>query len=107
MAPVLRGGGRERGPIYWEHQGNRAVRKGRWKLVSRWPGGFELYDLESDRTELRDMAAEQPERARELAELYREWAKSAGVAPWPWAVRSLRRAVAVLGLVGVIVVAEG
>jgi arylsulfatase len=98
LVPVLRGGGRERGPIFWEHQGNRAVRQGRWKLVSRWRRGWELYDLEADRTELRDLAAEQPERVRELATLYQEWAEGAGVGPWPWVIRPLRRGVVVLSL---------
>jgi arylsulfatase len=100
LVPVLRGGDRERGPIFWEHQGNRAVRRGRWKLVSRWRHGWELYDLAADRTELRNLAAAEPERVRELAALYEDWAESAGVAPWPWVIRPLRRGVAALGLAG-------
>ena len=90
LAPVLRGAARERGPIFWEHQGNRAVRQGRFKLVSRWRQGWELYDLKADRTELRNLAAEQPERVRELAALYQEWADGAGVGSWPWVIRPLR-----------------
>jgi arylsulfatase len=99
LVPVLRGGGLERGAIFWEHQGNRAVREGRWKLVSRWRQGWELYDVETDRTELRDLAAEHPERVRELTALYEEWAEDVGVAPWPWVIRPLRRGAAALGLV--------
>jgi arylsulfatase len=99
LVPVLRGGSRERGPIFWEHQGNRAVRQERFKLVSRWRGGWELYDLEADRTELRDLAAEQPERVREMETAYREWADGAGVASWPWVVRPLRWGLLALGLV--------
>jgi arylsulfatase len=98
LVPVLRGGGRERGPIFWEHQGNRAVRHGRWKLVSRWRHGWELYDLEADRTELRNLAAAQPDRVRELATLYEDWAKGAGVGLWPWVIRPLRWGVAGLAL---------
>ena len=98
LAPVLRGGGRERGPIFWEHQGNRAVRYGRWKLVSRWRHGWELYDLEADRTELRNLAEEHPERVRELAASYVEWAKGAGVGLWPWVIRPLRWGVAGLAV---------
>jgi arylsulfatase len=105
LAPVLRGGDRERGPIFWEHQGNRAVRQGRWKLVSRWRRGWELYDLEADRTELRNLAAEQPERVRELVALYEEWAESAAVGPWPWVIRPLRWGVAAVGLSGLLIVA--
>jgi arylsulfatase len=100
LVRILRGGTRERGTLFWEHQGNRAIRQGRWKLVSRWRGGWELYDLEADRTELTDLAAEQPERVSALEALYEDWAAEAGVEPWPWVVRPLRRGVALLGLIG-------
>jgi len=100
---VLRGGERERGPIFWEHQGNRAVRQGRWKAVSRWRRAWELYDLEADRTELRNLAAAQPERVRELVALYEEWAERAAVGPWPWVIRPLRWGVAAAGLFGLLV----
>ena len=43
--------------IYWEHEGNRAVLDGKWKLVSRFPDRWELYDLEADRSELHDLAS--------------------------------------------------
>jgi len=70
-------------PIFWEHEGNRAVRDGRWKLVSKFPEGWELYDIASDRAELHDLAAQQPERVRAMAQSYDAWAKRAGVLPWP------------------------
>ena len=38
-------------PIFWEHEGNKAVRDGHWKLVQKWHGPWELYDIEADRTE--------------------------------------------------------
>ena len=83
LVPVLRGGSRKRGPIYWEHEGNKAVREGKWKLVSRFPDSWELYDMEADRTELHDMAASQPDRAKRMAGMYETWAKDIGVQPWP------------------------
>ena len=46
--------------LYWEHEGNRAVRDGKWKLVSRHPDRWELYDMEADRSELNDLAAREP-----------------------------------------------
>src|SRR5262249_13553304 len=46
--------------IFWEHEGNRAVRAGKWKLVEKHPGEWELYDLEKDRTELTNLAVKQP-----------------------------------------------
>jgi arylsulfatase len=41
--------------VFWEHEGNRAMRDGKWKLVSRHPDSWELYDLEADRTEINDL----------------------------------------------------
>jgi len=87
LAPVIRGGEREpHEAIYWEHEGNRAVRQGKWKLVSRWNedggGQWELYDLEADRTEMNNLAAGNPEKAAELAGLYESWASRSQVAPW-------------------------
>jgi arylsulfatase A-like enzyme len=73
----------EREAIYWEHEGNRAVRQGKWKLVSKRPGGWELYDLEADRTELNNMAEDYPEKVRHLKALYEAWAARCGVLPWP------------------------
>ena len=70
-------------PIFWEHEGNRAVRLGQWKLVSKHPGGWELYDMEEDRTELNDRASSEPARVRELSKLHDEWAARVGVLPWP------------------------
>jgi len=65
--------------IFWEHEGNRAVRKGRWKLVSKHPGGWEFHDIAADRTEMHDLASEHPETVRELQTLYENWAARCGV----------------------------
>jgi arylsulfatase len=73
----------EREAIYWEHEGNRAVRKGNWKLVSKHPGGWELYDMEADRTELNNLAGKNPQKVAELRVMYESWAQRAGVQPWP------------------------
>jgi len=73
----------ERQAIYWEHEGNRAVRQGKWKLVSRHPGEWELYDLEADRTELNDLAQKHPAKLAELKAMYESWARRCGVRPWP------------------------
>ena len=79
----------EREAIYWEHEGNRAVRKGKWKLVSRHPGKWELYDLETDRTELNNLAEKYSEKVEQLKVMYENWAARCGVQPWP--VKRLRR----------------
>jgi arylsulfatase A-like enzyme len=57
------------------------VRVGNWKLVRNYPGPWELYDLESDRTEMHDLAAQQPDRVREMSALYAAWAERCGVIP--------------------------
>jgi arylsulfatase len=75
----------ERQALFWEHEGNRAIRVGSHKLVAKGPGGrWELYDLAQDRTELRDLAAAQPDRVRSLAEAWERWARRADVLPWIW-----------------------
>ncbi len=75
--------GEDHEALFWEHQGNRAVRQGKWKLVAANKGPWELYDLEADRTELNDLAAEFPERVRTMRTLYKDWSARCGVQPWP------------------------
>ena len=70
-----------RGPLFWEHEGNAAVRIGKWKLVRKYPEAWELYDMELDRTEMHDLAAEHPERVRDMVEQYQRWANRCGVIP--------------------------
>jgi len=83
--------------LYFEHEGNRAIRKGKWKLVSEawfWPHmhdsindmpleKWELYDLEADRTELNNLAADYPEIVKELAGVWQNWAERTGAIPKP------------------------
>lgn len=69
--------------LYWEHEGNRAVRQSKWKLVSVHGQPWELYDLEEDRTELNSIADKYPQKVEELKAVYEDWAKRCGVVPWP------------------------
>ena len=71
-----------RDALYWEHEGNRAVREGKWKLVSRFPGQWELYNLQADRTELNDLAPREPARVARMTALYDRWAARTQVEPW-------------------------
>jgi arylsulfatase A-like enzyme len=82
LAPIFRTGTRKgHEALFWEHEGNRAVREGKWKLVSRNPDKWELYDIEADRTELNNLAEQQPDRAKAMAEKYQSWADRVGALP--------------------------
>jgi arylsulfatase len=85
LVPAFHGQAVQREAIFWEHEGNRAIRVGKWKLVAKGPRGpWELYDMEKDRTEMHDLAAAQPQRTREIAALWEKWAKRTHAVPWPW-----------------------
>ena len=70
-------------PIFVEHEGNRGVRMGDWKLVAEWDRPWELYNMVDDRTELNDLSGSEPDRVRMLEEAYNGWANRCGVLPWP------------------------
>ncbi len=69
-------------PLFWEHEGNRAVRQENWKLVTRYPGTWELYDMERDRTEQEDLAGRYPDLVQQMDRQYLKWAERCGVLPW-------------------------
>ena len=73
----------EREFLAWEHEGNRAIREGRWKLVARGDGGWELYDIEADPVELTDLAGKNPDRVKSLSAKWHEWARKSNVLPYP------------------------
>lgn len=83
LLPVLFGNASEvnRGePIFWERAGNRAVRDGKWKIVSTFPSyKWELYDIENDRGETKDLANTHPDIVNKLSISYNEWAERTGV----------------------------
>ncbi|MER7012782.1 sulfatase-like hydrolase/transferase [Saccharopolyspora sp. NPDC000359] len=68
--------------LFWEHVGNAAARRGRWKIVREAGGSWELYDMANDRSERWDLAAQEPGLVGELAASWQEWADSVGVVPW-------------------------
>ena len=70
-------------PIYWEHEGSRAVRIDNWKLVAEIGGEWELYDMDEDRTELSNLVEANAPKADEMIALYDVWAERCGVHPWP------------------------
>ncbi len=99
LVPAFLGRSITRGPLFWEHQDNAAVRQGKWKLVRAnvknkdwklgqkdWkqglPGPWELYDMDADRTELHNLAAEHPEQVEQMVEMWQAWADRVGVVGW-------------------------
>ncbi|WP_075997234.1 arylsulfatase [Salaquimonas pukyongi] len=79
-------------PIFFEHEGNCAIRSGQFKLVRKHGGNWELYDMEKDRTELNDLAGNnQPVEADLLAQ-YQGWADKTGVMDWDVALPILLEA---------------
>ncbi len=61
--------------IFFEHEGNRALRAGEWKLVSGEGGPWELYNITEDRTETVDLAATEPRRREAMSRDWYEWAE--------------------------------
>lgn len=82
MLPALRGEELAVVPLYWEHTGNAAIRVGNWKLVREFPGGWELYDMVTDRAEMHDLAKQRPDIVAELSPLWEKWATRVGVIPF-------------------------
>jgi arylsulfatase A-like enzyme len=82
LGPILRGGSAapREVPFYWEVWGNRALRKGDWKIV--WGASnlrWELYNLADDRAETVELSKLHPER---LKTMVAEWEKMAEQAGW-------------------------
>lgn len=94
LLPALAGKKLNREYLFWEHEGNRAIRMGRWKLVSKLntpmqftpedENSWELYDLEKDPSETEDLAAEHPDRVKKMAAKWEEEAVRLKAKPWPW-----------------------
>jgi arylsulfatase A-like enzyme len=59
-------GALRRDSLWWNHDGNRAIRMGNWKLVADHASPWELYDMNSDRSEASNMAANFPKKVQEL-----------------------------------------
>ena len=84
LVPVFNGEMREPHDfIFWEHEGNRAVRMGDWKLVGKKGQHWELYNMVNDRTELNDLANDSTALRQKMADAYEGWAKEAHVIPYP------------------------
>ena len=81
--------------LLWEHESNKAIRKGKWKLVYKSTGKektpneptpyhlWELYDMEKDRTETNNLAASYPQTVKELADAWERIAWESKMKPYP------------------------
>jgi len=83
LVPALRGERMPERTLYFEHEGTRAVREGRFKLTALRGEAWKLYDMARDRTELEDLAAKYPQRVEALAKKWDAWAAENQVTPLP------------------------
>ena len=82
LLPALEGKDLKRPePIFWEHESNRAIHEGNWKLVAKADQAWELYDMEQDRTEMHNLAAANPAKVKALAAKWDAWAARCDVLP--------------------------
>ncbi len=94
LLPSIKNNSDERNSVmFWEHEANRAIRSGDWKLVLKaspvypFDGKWELYNLAADRTEMNDLAETYPEKVEEMKTMWDDWAQRTGVYPLdnrPW-----------------------
>jgi arylsulfatase len=80
--------------IFWEHEGNRAIKAGPWKLVSKTEkskvftekdqNAWELYNMELDPSETNNLASQYTEKVKELSLLWEKEAIRTKALPWPW-----------------------
>jgi arylsulfatase A-like enzyme len=69
-------------PIFWEHEGNRAIRSGNWKAVMKFKGEWELYNIDKDRTEQHNLITQHPDVAAMLIRQWEDWAATSFVDDW-------------------------
>lgn len=88
--------------IYWSHQANSAMRLGKWKLVSgailngpysEWKSftrmPWQLYNMDNDRSELKDLSGQYPDVVKKMAAMWEKWAHKTHVYPMPWKEKKL------------------
>jgi len=74
MLPIFRGEQRQgHDVLYWQFSRAKAIRTGKWKLVRYGQADWELYDLEKDRTELNNLAAQYPQKVKQMTSLWEDW----------------------------------
>lgn len=88
LKPVFAGKSLKREQIFFEHEGNRALRAHDWKLVAKGRHGqddvkWKLFNIRNDRSELHDLSTKQPERFEEMKARWAKKAAEVQATPWP------------------------
>jgi len=93
LLPALHGKRMPARALFFEHEGTRAVREGRYKLTALRGDSWKLYDMERDRTEMDDLSGKEPKLVESLAKKWDAWASENQVTPLPtnYRVNYLRR----------------
>jgi arylsulfatase A-like enzyme len=93
LMPTLRGQKTPARTLYFEHEGARGVREGRYKLTAVRDGPWQLYDIQEDRTEMQDLAGKKSKTVEALSKKWDAWAAENQVTPMPadYKVNYLRR----------------
>ena len=79
-------------PLFWEHEGNCAIRADEWKLVREYGRDWELYEMNVDRTELHDLSHSNQPVVKELAHQFNAWTDQIGAVEWSRLIEKLQRA---------------
>ena len=79
----LNSGFKQNHTLFFEHQGNRAVRQGKWKLVALDDESWELYDFTKDRIEMNNLAKKFPKKVKQLSAAWDKWGAANQVTPLP------------------------
>jgi len=82
MLPAIQSSDTQSSQLWWEHIGNGAIIKGKWKLVRQYDWEWELYDLTTDRNELKDLSGSNPQIVAELSVEWQKLADQYGVIPF-------------------------
>tara|TARA_B100001179_G_scaffold232874_1_gene227639 strand:- start:3834 stop:4985 length:1152 start_codon:yes stop_codon:yes gene_type:complete len=83
MQAIETGSWERKEPIYWEHEGSKAMRYGEWKLVSEVGHNWEFYNMLEDRTELSNLVDGESDRVRGMLNSYKKWMERCEVQNWP------------------------